>query len=66
MVSKILKRKRWLTIAAGAAGTAGAAAVAARVAVIVVTDLVSPPSLIMTLGGLALAGGLAIYKTMKK
>ncbi len=63
---KILKRKRWLTIAAGAAGTAGAAAVAARVAVIVVTDLVSPPSLIMTLGGLALAGGLAIYKTMKK
>ncbi len=63
---KILKRKRWLTIAAGASGTAGAAAVAGGIAVIVVTDLVFPPALIMTLGGLAVAGGIAIYETMKK
>uniref|UniRef100_A0A9J8C6Y0 AIG1-type G domain-containing protein n=1 Tax=Cyprinus carpio carpio TaxID=630221 RepID=A0A9J8C6Y0_CYPCA len=63
---KILKRKRWLTyIAAGTAGSTGAAAVAAGITVIVVTDLVFPPALIITLGGLALAGGLAIYKNKK-
>uniref|UniRef100_A0A8C2ETN9 AIG1-type G domain-containing protein n=1 Tax=Cyprinus carpio TaxID=7962 RepID=A0A8C2ETN9_CYPCA len=61
----ILKRKRWL-IAAGTAGSTVALAVATRITAIVVTDLVFPPALIITLGGLALAGGLAIYKKMEK
>ncbi|XP_059375492.1 uncharacterized protein LOC132111874 [Carassius carassius] len=59
------KRQRWL-IAAGTAGSAGALAVAAGITVIVVTDLVFPPALIITLGGLVVSGGIAIYKKREK
>uniref|UniRef100_A0A671PY83 GTPase IMAP family member 8 n=1 Tax=Sinocyclocheilus anshuiensis TaxID=1608454 RepID=A0A671PY83_9TELE len=41
------------------------AAVAAGITLIVVTDLVFPPALIITLGGLVLAGGIAVYKKEK-
>ncbi len=69
---KILKRKRWYSfIAAGTIGSTGAAAVAAGIIGIVVTDIVFPPALIITLitlGGVALASGIAggiIHKKKK-